>query len=348
MSSHEDARIHVAIVGTGGIYRLAHGPAWRRIPRARVVATCDVVRERAEEAREAMGARAAFTSFDEMLANVPEIDVVDICTPSDTHADLAVRALRAGKHVICEKPLALTPADAERVEKAAKESGRQVLVGHTRRFDPRWVHLKQQLDGGRIGNAVSIRRTERSWGGFPAGDWHWKPERSGGVLMDVGIHCADFFAWFMDAEPVEVFAQAKTVRPEAQENGAVDFAVVHVGFPGGRRGVLEVSWAHPKAYAPFYSTTEVVGTDGKLALNDRDAAPMTVVRDAGGLDVPRYGPMLSAVPEAFEAELNHFLDCIEGKATPRISTANARRAVEVIAAAYESLATGQTVRLGVA
>lgn len=338
-------RIHVAIVGTGGIYRLAHGPAWRRLPRARVVATCDVVAERAEEARVAMGARAAFTDFDRLLAEVPDIDVVDICTPSDTHAELSIRALRAGKHVICEKPMALTPHDAARVEAAAKAAGRQILIGHTRRFDPRWLHLKQQVESGRIGAPVSIRRTERSWGGFPPGDWHWDPTRSGGVLMDVGVHVADFFAWFMDDQPVDVFAQAKSVRPEAKETGCIDFAVVHVGFSKGRRGVLEVSWAHPKALAPFYSTTEVFGTKGKLALSDQDSAPMTVVRDNGGIEIPRYGPMLSAVPEAFEAELNHFLDCIEGKATPRISTANARRAVEVIAAAHRSLATGETIQL---
>lgn len=339
------SRTHVAIVGTGGIYRLAHGPAWRRIPRARVLATCDVVAGRAEEAREAMGARAAFTSFDEMLEKVPEIDVVDICTPSDTHAEYSIKALRAGKHVICEKPMALNAADAARVEAAARAAGRHVLIGHTRRFDPRWVHLKQQVESGRIGHARAIRRTERSWGGFPAGDWHWDPSRSGGVLMDVGVHVADFFAWFMNDPPVDVFAQAKSVRPEAKEAGCVDFAVVHVGFPGGRRGVLEVSWAHPKAFAPFYSTTEVIGTRGKLELSDRNAAPMHVVRDATGIDIPRYGPMLSAVPEAFEAELNHFLDCIEGRATPRITPASARRAVEVVAAAYESLNTGRTVTL---
>jgi UDP-N-acetylglucosamine 3-dehydrogenase len=137
------------------------------------------------------------------------------------------------------------------------------------------------------------------------------------------------------------------VRPEAKETGCVDFAVVHVGFPGGKRGVLEVSWAHPKAYAPFYSTTEVFGTQGKLELSDRDSAPMTVVRDESGIGIPRYGPMLSAVPEAFDAELNHFLDCIEGRAEPRISPANARRAVEVVAAAYRSLGTGETVHLQV-
>lgn len=338
--------LNVAIVGTGGIYRLAHGPAWRCLTgRAKVVATCDVVLSRAEEAREAMGARAAFTDLDTMLADVPEIDVVDVCTPSHTHADLSVRALNAGKHVICEKPMALTPEDAARVEHAAKAAGRSFLVGHTRRFDPRWVQLKEQVSSGRIGRALSIRRTERSWGGFPPGDWHWDPARSGGVLMDVGVHVADFFAWFMEDQAVDVFAQARSVRPEAKATGCVDFAVVHVGFPGGRRGILEVSWAHPKEFAPFYSTTEVVGTVGKLALSDRDAAPLQVVRAGGGVDVPRYGPMLSAVPEAFEAELGHFLDCIEGRDAPRITVANARRAVEVVAAAYRSIATGETVAL---
>ncbi|HWG89731.1 MAG TPA: Gfo/Idh/MocA family oxidoreductase [Candidatus Thermoplasmatota archaeon] len=347
MSATRDGRpINVAIVGTGGIFRLAHGPAWKRLGRANVVATCDVLASRAEEAKATVGAREAFTDFGEMLKAVPEIEVVDICTPSDTHAEFSLRALKAGKHVICEKPMALTPADALRVQEAAREAGRHVLVGHTRRFDPRWLHLKDQLQSGRIGEAVSIRRTERSWGAFPAGDWHWDPNRSGGVLMDVGVHVADFFSWFMEDEPQDVFAEARSVRPEAKATGCNDFALVHIGFPGDRRGILEVSWAHPKEYAPFYSTTEILGTKGKLTLTDQGAAPMTIIRGGGGIEIPRYGPMLSAVPEAFEAELNHFLDCIEGLAEPRISPHQARLAVQVVAAAYESIKTGRTVRLG--
>lgn len=332
---------NVALVGAGGIYRLAHGPAWSRIPRARVVVTCDIVPDRAEQACRELGAEAYCTRIEDLLEK-EGIDLVDLCTPSDTHAELSIQALRAGKHVICEKPMALTPADAARMMRAAADAKRELYIGHTRRFDGRWRMLKEQIAAGRIGEPVAVRRTERCWGAFPRGDWHWDP-RMGGVLMDLGVHVADLFAWFLDAEPSDVFAKALTVREEAREKGCFDFGLVHVGFPGGKRGVMEVSWAHPKAYAPFYSTTEVIGTRGKLTLSDKDAGPMTLIK--GEIGVPRYSPLLSTFPETFVEELEHFLDCLEGHTPPRSTPAQAFTAVQVIAGALESIASGRVIPL---
>lgn len=334
---------NVAIVGTGGIYRLAHGPAWRRIPRARVVATCDIVAERAEEARRELGAEAAFTHLEDLLER-DGIDLVDLCTPSDTHADLTIQALRAGKHVICEKPMALRAEDGAQMIQAAQEAKRHLYIGHTRRFDARWVQMKAAIAAGRIGEPVAVRRTERSWAGFPRGDWHWDLARSGGVLMDLGVHVADLFAWFFDAEPTEVYARGLTIREEAREAGCFDFGLVQFGFPGGRWGTMEVSWAHPKAYAPFYSTTEVIGTRGKLTLSDKQSGPMTVIRPEA-IEVPRYSPLLSSYPETFVEELDHFLDCIAGRTSPQSTPAQALTAVRTVRAAFESIASGQPVAL---
>lgn len=334
---------NVAIVGNGGIYRLAHGAAWRQIPRAQVVATCDVLEERAEHACREMGAAAYFTRIEDLLEQ-NGIDIVDICTPSDAHADMSIQALRAGKHVICEKPMALNPQDAARMIQTARDVQRQLYIGHTRRFDRRWIMMKEQIAAGRIGTPVVIRRTERCWAAFPERDWHWDVTRSGGVLMDLGVHVADLFAWFFDDEPIEVYAKGLTVRKEAQEYRCYDFGVIHVGFPGGKWGTMEVSWAHPKAYAPFYSTTEVIGTRGKLTLSDKDAGPMTVVKE-DHVDVPRYSPLLSTFPESFVEEMNHFLDCIQGTSSPRSTPAQALTAVQVIAGAFDSIASGRPVSL---
>lgn len=329
--------LSVAIVGTGGIYRLAHGPAWRQIPRAKVLATCDIIEERALEARREMGSKASFATIDELLAN-DGIDLIDICTPPYTHPEIAIKALQAGKHVICEKPMALTPADAGQMIRTAKEAKRHLYIGHTRRFDRRWVQIKEQIASGRIGDPVSIRWSERCWAGFPKDNWHWDPE-NGGVLMDLGVHVVDLFTWLLDSLPTEVYAKALSVRKEAQERGASDFGLVQIGFQGGKQGLMEVSWAHPKEYGPFYSSLEVIGTRGKLSLSDRRAAPMTVVRK--GVEVPRYSPLLSTFPESFVDELNHFFDCISGKTSPRITLEDASRAVEVVTKAIESASSGQ-------
>lgn len=331
----------VALLGTGGIYKLAHGPAWRQIPRARVVATCDIIEERADNARQEMGAEVSFTRSEDLL-DQDGIDLVDICTPSSNHAELAIRALRAGKHVICEKPMALTPEDATRMIQSAAEARRGLYIGHTRRFDRRWIQVKDQITTGRIGDPMSVRWSERCRAAFPKGDWHWDP-RNGGILMDVGVHVADLFAWFLDAQPTEVYAKTLSIGEEAREQGCADFGIVQTGFTGRKQGMMEISWAHPREYAPFYSTLEIIGTRGKLTLSDRGAMPMTVVKDV--IVVPRFSSLLSTFPESFVDELNHFLDCIEGKASPLITLADARLAVTVISSALDSVSTGGAISL---
>jgi predicted dehydrogenase len=333
--------LKVAIVGTGGIFRLGHGPAWRQIPRARVIATCDIIKERADQARAELGAEKSFSSLDELLAG-DDIDLVDICTPHPSHAELAIKALRAGKHVICEKPMALEIDDAARMIEAAKETGRHLYIGHTRRFDRRWVEVKEQLAAGRIGEPVCARWNERSWAGFTGDNWRWDP-RNGGVLMDLGVHVADLLAWFFESEATEVYTKGLSVRAEARKQGCFDFAIVQVGFSGGRQGLMELSWAHPKEYAPFYSSLEIIGTKGKLTLTDRESAPLLVIK--GGTEVPRYSPLLSTFPESFVGELAHFIDGISRAVAPRITLKDAYRAVEVIAKALESAATGQPISI---
>ncbi len=333
--------LKVAILGTGGIFRLAHAPAWRQIPQARVIATCDIIKERADQARAELGITKSFSSLDELLAS-DGIDLVDICTPHPSHAELAIKALRAGKHVICEKPMALKIEDAARMIEAAKESGRHLYIGHTRRFDRRWVGVKEQLAAGRIGEPVSMHWSERSWAGFAEDSWRWDPH-NGGVLMDLGVHVADLFAWFFDSDATEVYTKGLSVRAEARKKGCLDFALVQVGFSKGQQGLMEVSWAHPKEYAPFYSSLEIIGTKGKLTLTDHDSAPLLVIKERP--EVPRYSPLLSTYPEAFVGELAHFIDGISRKIAPRITLDDAYRAVEVIAKALESAATGQPVAL---
>ncbi|MDH3445493.1 MAG: Gfo/Idh/MocA family oxidoreductase [Deltaproteobacteria bacterium] len=332
--------IRVAVVGNGGIYRLAHGPAWRQIPEAKVIATCDIVKERAEQASAEMGSEKCFTSMEELLAK-DEIDLVDICTPHPSHAELAIQALEAGKHVICEKPMALTVEDAARMMTAARTKKLHLYIGHTRRFDRRWVEVKQQLKSGRIGDAVAVRWSERSWAGFSGDSWRWDP-KNGGVLMDLGVHIADLFAWFFEAEAKEVFAKTLSIRPEARQKGAADFALVQITFAGNKQGLMELSWAHPKEYAPLYSSLEIIGTRGKITLSDRDAAPMIIVK--GGTEIPRFSPLLSTFPESFVGELAHFVKAIAGETVERITPEDAYRAVEIIVKALQSAASGKPIK----
>ncbi len=336
-----EKEFHVGIIGNGNIYNLAHKHAWKNIRRANVVATCDIVEERAKKASEELGADEYYRDFRQLLKN-GDIDIVDICTPSHLHAEMAIKSLESGKHVICEKPIATTLADSKRMLEASRANGKGLFIGHTRRFDDRWVQIKDAISAGRIGEPISVRRSERSWVGFPKDDWHWKRE-NGGVIVDLGIHVADLCRWFLEEEPVEVFSKFKSLREEARAYGCYDFGVMLVRFEGGKQAVIEVSWAHPKEYAPFYCSTEVIGTKGKIQYSDKDSSPAVIVGDS--VSIPRFSTMLSSMPHVFTREIEHFLDCVENDAKPRITDEDASKALKVIVSALKSAEKGKPVRI---
>ncbi len=225
--------------------------------------------------------------------------------------------------------------DAQKMIAASKANGRYLYIGHTRRFDDRWVQMKEAIDRGRIGDVVSVRRSECSWVGFPTDDWHWE-KRNGGVIFDLGIHIADFSCWFLKEEPIEVFTKARRIHEEAVRGRCFDFGVILVKFEGGKQAMMEVSWAHPKAWGPFnYSSVEVIGTKGKIKYSDKDTNP-AVVADDSEISFPRYSSMLSSMPHVFKHELGHFLDCIEKDQKPKITLDDAYRALRVVTAAIKS------------
>ena len=132
----DDDKLNVAIVGNGNIYQLAHRESWKTIKCAKVVATCDLVKKKAKSACNELQAETYCTNFDDLLKN-DNIDIVDICAPTYEHANLSIKALNNGKHVICEKPIANTLKDAQEMIRVAKDNGKHLLIAHTRRFDER-------------------------------------------------------------------------------------------------------------------------------------------------------------------------------------------------------------------
>ncbi|MFQ6063102.1 MAG: Gfo/Idh/MocA family protein, partial [Methanosarcinales archaeon] len=289
-------KLKVAIVGNGNICNLAHIPAWKSIKEAEVVATCDIIEEKAKKACIDLGAKEYYTSIDDLLGN-DNIDLVDLCVPTHEHANLAIKALESGKHVICEKPISNNLQSAKLMISAAKKNGNKLYIAHTRRFDPRLTTIKESIDSGKIGTPIYIRRCERSYLPFPKDMWHWDTAKSGGVLLDIGIHCADLVRWLLDSEPIEVFAKGKTIREEAKEMNCYDLGVAMILFEENKNAVIEASWAHPKTYAPFYSELDIVGTKGKIEYSDKKTNPMMVVNDH--VNYPRYSPLVSSMLESF-------------------------------------------------
>ncbi len=331
--------LRVGIVGAGNIFTRGYLPALQATRAIEVAAVCDLDAGRARTGAQALGGVPVERAHADLAAR-GDLDAVLVLTPTHTHAEIAIAALEAGKHVLTEKPMARSVADARRMAEAERRSGRRLMVGHTRRFDERWMALDEQLRSGRIGDPVYLSRSEHAYNGSPADAWQWRDLESGGALWDVGIHIADLFHWFMGARPVTAFTRVLHARPESVEGGAPDAAVVTYDFGDMRHALLSVSWIHPPAWGPFYATMEVVGTGGRLDYRDLDAHPAIVAHD-GELALPRYSPLLSATATAFQREIEHFARAIETESPFALSTEDAIVAVEMIQAAERSAASGR-------
>lgn len=333
-----DLTLRVGILGTGNILDRGHAPALLATDAMQVAAVCDLDAGRAEAAAARLGGPRRIAD-PETLIGLDDIEAVLVLTPTHTHAELAIAALRAGKHVLCEKPMARSVADARRMIATAAESGRRLMIGHTRRFDDRWVAVHDQIEAGRIGTPVYAFRSEHAWNGAPMGGWQWQDEQSGGVLWDVGVHAAELFHWLLGGTPGTAYANVLRVRQEAQAGGAPDVAVVTFDFGGDRHAVMSVSWVHPPGWGPFYASTEVVGTAGKIEADDRDSHPAIVVRD--GLEIPRFSPLLSAGATTFRSELEHFAAAVGSGAPFSVTAEDALVAVRMIEAAERSARSGR-------
>jgi predicted dehydrogenase len=336
--------LRVAIIGCGNIGVRAHLPVCAHIAETEVVAVCDIIEERAQVAAERSGA-TAYTDYRQLLGR-EDIDMVTICLPNDLHAEASIAAAEAGKHVLCEKPMALTLEEADAMIETAEKAGVKLMIGHTRHFDHRYTNIKAQLDAGKVGRPVFIRRAERQFLPFASDAWKWDPKRGGGVFLNIGVHCTDLFHWFFGREALEIYAVGKSVREPAKAGGCYDHAFIICKFEGGGVGFAEPSWVYPGDFGgTLYAQLDVVGTEGKIQYSDKDTNPMLTYTTEKGHELPRYFEFMSTTEYAFEEEIRHFARCILDDRGPAVSLQDARAALEMTLAAQRSAETGRPVQL---
>jgi len=267
----------------------------------------------------------------------PEVDVVDITLPTFLHARYATAALEAGKHVICEKPMATSLAECDRMMAAAEAAGRQLFIAHCIRFWPEYAVLKQIVKSGKYGKVVSASFWRRSstplwsWDG-----WLMDPKRSGGAIVDLHIHDTDYVNY--------VFGVPQAVRSTgavgAVSKGGVDSVVTQYVYPGGPQVTAEGSWA----MAPGFGFTHgfcVVLEKATVEMDGKSQRPLTVYPLKGKTLTPK-------VPkdDGYVAELKHFVDCIaRGRQSGVVTTRDARDAVAVCLAETRSVKSGKAVKL---
>lgn len=328
--------VRFAVLGCGRIGRM-HARNIKAHPRAELVACYDVVAQASEKVAAELGTRAA-ASVDEVLAD-PAVEAVLIASSTDTHVDLITRAARAGKAILCEKPIDLDMARVEACWQAIGGLEPLVMIGFNRRFDPSFRSLRERLQGGEIGQLEQVVITSRD--PAPASAQYLKG--SGGLFRDMTIHDFDM-ARYLAGEIVEVQAMgANLIDPGIKAIGDIDAAMVTLRAASG--ALVHINNSRRCAYG-YDQRIEAFGEKGMLLAQNRHA---TTVEAWGAERTRSRDPVLhffiERYREAYDAEIDHFVDCIETGAQPLAGFAEGREALRLADAAYESLTTGSTVRL---
>lgn len=251
-------KVLVGIIGCGGIANGKHMPALAGNEKVEIVAFCDIVEERAVKAAKEYGSENAkvYTDYRELLKD-KKIDAVHVCTPNRSHSPITVDALEAGKHVMCEKPMAKTYEDAKKMLDAAKRTGKKLTIGYQNRFNAESQYLKSCCENEELGEIYYAKATALRRRGVPTwGVFLNEYEQGGGPLIDIGTHALDLTLWMMDNYEPEMVVGTSYKKLGDQENAAnpwgdwnkdeftvEDSAFGFIRMKNGATIVLESSWA---------------------------------------------------------------------------------------------------------
>lgn len=354
--------VNVGIIGCGGIANGKHMPSLKALPNVNMIAFCDLIEERAKAAAEKYGTLDAkvYTDYKELLKN-EDIEVVHVLTPNREHADITVDALYAGKHVMCEKPMAKTAADARRMCEAAKETGKKLTIGYQHRQKPQSIYAKQYIDTGALGeiyyaNCLALRRRGTpNWGVFLN-----EEEQGGGPIIDIATHSLDLTLYLMNNyEPKLVLGKThkKLEHPEAGniwgDNGVSttaleEAACAMIVMKNGATILLETSWALNTAEPIEEGSCVLCGSRAGLQIKNNNLlinkvelgrqVQTQVDTSAGGV---AFYEGASASPALTEAK--NWIDCIINDIEPVVKPEQALVVSEILEAIYTSNKTGKVV-----
>ncbi|WP_166347094.1 Gfo/Idh/MocA family protein [Phytoactinopolyspora limicola] len=332
------SRTRIGIVGAGFMGTI-HAAGWATCADAELTAVLAGPASPPDTLARRYGMRACDT-----LAELLElVDVVDVCAPTDLHLEITLAAAAAGRAVICEKPLARTPDDGERMIAACRDAGVPLLVGHVVRFFPEYSTLKEAVDRGDIGDPAVLRFTRATFQPKrPAGNWFADERRSGGLALDLMIHDLDYARW-VGGEVSTVYARSlRAARPDT----AADHVLAILRHRSGAISHVEASWAFPPPV--FRTRGEVAGTTGVLTFDsDRTAPVRPLLRtkpEAG--DTPLAASPLAETPYA--TELKHFLTVLRDGAKPIVTAEDGLAALRIATAVVESIGSGRAIDMEVA
>jgi len=343
------AKLRMGVIGLG--MGQGHARGYQSHPDAELVALCDLDTGRLEAVAAELGVAQTYTDLDEMLTKA-DLDAVSVALPNKLHAPFTIKALRRGLHVLCEKPMARTLREAERMLAAAAKAGKNLMINFSYRFSDMSYALKEQVDLGVVGDIYFGRTVWHRRRGFPQfGSWFGDKEMAGGgPLLDLGVHRLDLALWLMGyPDPVAVSGSTydpiarATARRERKKYSVEDLACGLIKFANGATLLLESSWAL-NIGEDEHMVTELYGTRGGLVQRNCDGGyafeAELYTEEGESLFSKKLDRRIMGAPSSY----HEFIDSILEDRQPMASAEQGLKVMKILEGIYKSAETGREVR----
>jgi len=340
--------IRIGIIGCGKIAQVRHIPEYAENPDCELYGFFSPNRKRAEE-QAAKYSGKVFDSAEELLGDAA-IDAVSICAANYAHAELSIKALEAGKHVLCEKPMATNLADCEAMVAAAKKNGKYLMIGHNQRLAKAHMKAKQLIDRGVIGKIVSFRTSfghggPETWSISPGKDvWFFDKSRAAmGVMADLGVHKTDLIQYLTGQRVVRTTARLVTLDKRGSDGeliGVDDNAVCIYELSGGAFGTMTASWTY---YGAEDNSTVLYGTEGIMRIYDDPAHSIVVTLRDGTRELYDVEGIQTNDNQTKSGVIDQWIDCLKNDRAPDISGESALAAMRAVFASIRSSEEGRSI-----
>ncbi len=342
--------IRIGILGCGKIAQVRHIPEYADNKDCELYGFYNPTRSRAEDMAKKYGGKV-FDTPEELLAD-PNIDAVSVCAANYAHAELTVKALKAGKHVLCEKPMATNLADCEAMVAAAKESGKLLMIGQNQRLTAAHMMARKMIEEGVIGKVITFRTAfghggPETWAIKPGKDtWFFdKSKAAMGVMADLGIHKTDLIQYLLGQKVVATTAMLTTLDKRGADDeliGVDDNAICIYKMADGTVGTMTASWTY---YAAEDNSTVIYGTKGEIRIYDDPAHSIVLKKPGCEAEYFDVEQIQTNDNQTKSGIIDAWLDCVKAGAEPEINGDSVLSAMRAVFASILSSETGKTVEI---
>ena len=339
--------IKVGLIGCGKIGQVRHLPEYAANPNCTITALYDINLERAKALAEQYGA-TAYPSVEALLAS--DVDAVSVCSSNTSHAEIAIAALKAGKHVLCEKPMATTLEDCEAMVAAARAAGKHLMIGQNQRLAGAHKKAKELIEAGAIGKVLTFKTAfchagPETWSVDPGlNTWFFDKKRAAmGAMADLGVHKTDLIQYLTGQTIIEVSAKLGVLDKKFADGTPItvdDNAFCIYKMDGGAMGTMTVSWTD---YGAEDNSTVIWGTEGVLRIYDHPEHTLVLVRRSGETEYFDVDQIQTNDNQTASGVIDLFVDSILDETVPYITGESALTAMRAVFAAIESSEKGCTV-----